>query len=175
MLQKFVGYTLKNKKIKEYVGKEEIFQGYRYRQRKITTNPNTGKQLVWQPYIKKKDSSNHAFALTFDKWGEIIDDYFQVVADLCMEGHDIELPKGLGLIRLVRKKGKAKVRGNKIFRNLHTFGFKPRVVWLRKRDATFYHKFWFGFNFSRKIIWSRISKLLHAKPETIYKFPEYTD
>lgn len=175
MLQKFVGYTLKNKKIKEYVGKEEIFQGYRYRQRKITINPNTGKQLVWQPYIPKKESSNHPFALTFDKWSEIIDDYFQVVADMCMEGHDVEFPKGLGMIRLVRKKTKPKTRGNKIFRNLHTLGFSPRVVWHRKNQATFYHKFWFGFNFSRKKIWSKISKDLYAKPEKIFIYPEYTD
>lgn len=174
-LQKFVGYTLKNKKLKDYVGKEEIFQGYRYKQRRITINPSTGKQLVWQPYIKKKESSSHAFALTFDKWSDIIDDYFQVMADLCMEGHDIQLPKNLGIVRLVRKKEKPKVRNNKIFRNLHTFGFKPRVVWHRKQEARFYHKFWFGFNFSRQKIWKRISKLLYAKPETIFKYPEYND
>jgi len=174
-MEKFVGKTLKNKKLVGFVGKPEIFQGYKYRQRRITTNPKTGKTLVHSPYIPLKESSNHSYALTYDKWSEIIDAYFNTITDVLMEGHDIMLPKKLGLIRLVRKK-KAPIKKNgNIFRNLATFGYVPRIVWHRKREGRFMHKHWFTFNLSRNKIWNKISKRLVASPELIFKFPEYSD
>ena len=161
-------------KIKDWVREQEFFQGYRYKQRKVIVNPDTGKTMVYAaPYIKLKESSNHEFALTFDKWLDVIRIYFNIVTEKLVEGHEFEFPRNLGKILLIKKRPKENViRSGRFFRNSHTGGYKPLLIWKRITEQDFLHKKWYIFNLSRKKQWPIISKSLMSNPKIIYKFPE---
>jgi hypothetical protein len=79
----------------------------------------------------------------------------------------------MGMIELMRHRpAKVNIRQNIQFRNSHTMGFSPKIVWRRRREKGFLHKAWYIFNISRKKQWNKISKALYAEPTLIYKYPE---
>lgn len=161
-------------KIKDWVTEQDVYQGYRYKKRLIKVNPDTGKTMVYAaPYIKVKESSNHEFALTFDLWLEVIRIYFNIVAEKLAQGHEFEFPRNMGKILLIKKRPKEDViRSGKLFRNAHTMGYKPILIWKRIMERDFLHKKWYIFNFSRKIQWPIISKAIRTNPKIIHKYPE---
>jgi len=160
--------------IKDWVTEKDIYQGFRYKKRHIKVNPNTGKTMVYSdPYIKLKESSNHEFSLTFTDWLKILKGYFNIVAEHLANGDEFEFPRNMGKILLVRKRPKNNVvKGNKFFRNSHTLGYKPVIIWKRIKEEGFLHKKWYIFNLSRKIQWPIISKAIFKNPTLIYKYPE---
>lgn len=150
--------------MKNWITLEDIYKSYRYKKRDIEGT------TVWPPYVKKEDESDHIYALTYRQWYKVIECYFQVVVEKMIQGYAFDMPYRLGKIKLLRADGK-KTRGGRLFRNLHTKGFYPMVAWFRHREADFKRKRWYKFNFSRKIVWKKISQHLHANPELIYNFP----
>jgi nucleoid DNA-binding protein len=160
--------------IKDWVTEQDVYQGFRYKKRRIEVNPKTGKTMVYAaPYIKLKESSSHEFSLTFDKWLEILKMYFTIISEKLAQGHEYEFPRNMGKILLIRKRPKENViRGGKLFRNSHTLGYKPLLIWKRITERDFLHKKWYVFNLSRKIQWPIISKAIYSTPSIIYKYPE---
>lgn len=169
-LTKFVLYDKPRKKVVEWVSDHDIYKGYRFRKRHITINEE-GKNIVHAPYIPLKESTSHEFSLTFPEWKDLVVGYWNIVVDEMTEGNQFELPKGLGHIQMVKRQVK-KVKQNKLYRNNHTQGYSPFVVWNRFKAGTFLHKMWYMFNISRKKQWSRVSKQLMKNPSLIYSYPE---
>ena len=149
--------------MKPWITNQDIYLNYRFKKRDV----ENGK--VWYPYIKKEDSSDHKYSLTFRQWQEIIKVYFEVLLEKLIEGHQIVLPYNLGILQIMREK-RSKRRGDKLFRNLHTFGFSPTIAWYRHRPGKFRRKYWYKFNLSRRIAWKKISNTLFEEPSVIYNF-----
>jgi len=169
-LTKFTIYDKPRKKVVDWVSDHDIYKGYRFRKRHITINKE-GKNIVHAPYIPLKESTNHEFSLTFPEWKELVKAYWDIVVDELIEGNQFELPKELGHIQMMKKMGN-QIRQNKLYRNNHTGGYSPFVVWNRFHAGRFSHKMWYMFNISRKKQWSRVSKRIHKNPSLIYRYPE---
>lgn len=149
-----------------WITEKDFFQKYRYKKRKVE-----GKKIWSNPYISKKDSSTHEYAMTVDEWHGVIKEYWNIVVDRLIEGDTFQMPREMGTLELVRKRGIRK-NNTHVYRNLHTQGFYPYVVWKRWRNGRFLHKMWYRFNISTKKQWSKVSKALYKEPSLIYKYHE---
>lgn len=171
-ITKFLLYEKPRKKLVEWTTDHDIYKGYRFKKRHITTNQE-GKNIVHAPYISTKDSTDSEFSLTFPEWKNITQMYWDIVVDEMIEGHQFELPRNLGTIQLYKKR-KNNVRKDKLYRNSHTMGYIPFVIWHRYKHGSFLHKMWYIFNISRKKQWSRISKRIFENPSLMFRYPETT-
>lgn len=169
-LNKFTLYDKPRKKVVDWVSDHDIYKGYRFKKRHITINKE-GKNIVHAPYIPLKESTNEEFSLTFPEWKKLVNEYWNIVVDELVEGNQFELPKGLGHIRMM-KKFTTQIRKGKIYRNNHTGGYSPFLVWNRFKAGTFKHKMWYIFNISRKKQWSRVSKAIKKTPHLIHRYDE---
>jgi len=169
-LSKFVLYDKPRKKPVDWVSDHDIYKGYRFRKRHITINEE-GKNIVQAPYIPLKESTSHEFSLTFPEWKELVNSYWDEVVDELIEGNTFEMPKELGCLTMM-KKLKNQVRQNKLYRNSHTGGYVPFLVWKRFHAGSFLHKMWYLFNISRKKQWSRVSKKITKNPSLIYRYSD---
>lgn len=149
--------------MKAWITNQDIYLWYRHKKQDIEGSK------VWYPYIKKEDSSDHQYALTFRQWQIIVSTYFEILVDKMIEGYKFDLPKRLGTICLLRDDEK-KVKGGILFRNLHTMGFHPMVAWFRHKGGVFRRKRWYKFNLSRRIVWKKISDTLFEEPHMIYNY-----
>jgi hypothetical protein len=160
------------KKVRDWIGKHQLYLGYRYKKRTIVISEKTGKRLVFQPYVKKKDCVEHPFALNYKEWSEIVDVYFKCMTLRLIEGETFEMPRGLGDLLMMKQKTDSKKKWGLVYRNIRTMGFRPWLGWFRKGTSTFQNKFWFSsINLSRKKLWPLMGKRLKDKPETIFKYP----
>jgi len=57
-----------------------------------------------QPYVKKKDVSNHSYTLTYAQWLSIVKDYFSLVKEELFKGKQYRFPKFLGAVQLKKYK-----------------------------------------------------------------------
>lgn len=90
----------RNKSITE----KDIFNFYPYRK-----NPPYKINTIPQPYVKKKEESNHAFALTYDMWLSVLDDYILEISDRLLKGKIVKLPNFLGEFQLKKYKLNRKI------------------------------------------------------------------
>lgn len=150
--------------MKDWVTLEDIYMLHPYKKRDIEGNK------VWQPYVKKNQESDHKYALTYREYLKIIECYFEIAVEEMLKGKHFVFPNQLGELRLLRSDKKRKTKRGTLYRNLHTFGFYPMVAWFRHKEADFKRKRWYKFNFSRKIVWKRISQALFKDPSIIYNF-----
>jgi hypothetical protein len=149
----------------------DVFKGYRYRKQHTRVNPNTGKTMVYQPYIPVAESSNHEFALTFPQWEKVIQTYFDVIREHLTKAILVQLPKELGILEMCRVKKKLNPNAKKpMFLNLATMGFSPKMIWMRYQEKNFRHKMWYVFNLSRRYQWSYVGKALKKDPSIIFKW-----
>lgn len=156
------------KKLERWINPAVLFMRYRYK--KPTTNV-TGEPKPWIPVAER---SNHEYALEFRDWKKIIVTYFDILVENLIEGHIIRLPKGIGSLELVRIKLKSRVttrEGTRFFRNLHTMGFKPRLVWNRYTEGTLKLRMLYMFNLM-PTQWKRISDSIMKEPDIIFKYPD---
>lgn len=159
-------------KIREWIGKQQLYFSYRYKKRTVKVNPKTGKLMIPQPYIKKEDESDHPFALTYSEWSKTIDEYFKLMTERLIEGETIVLPRDMGELVMLKQKCNPKKKSGKIYRNSRTMGYRPWLAWFRKSESRLIHKFWFSsLNISRKKLWPLMGKKLRDEPETIFKYP----
>lgn len=168
-LTKFTLYDKPRKKLVDWVTDHDIYKGYRFRKQRTTVN-SEGKDIVHAPYIPISESTNEAFSLTFPEWKKIVKAYFDIVVDEMTKGNQFEMPK-LGHIQMT-KKIRPKVRQGRLFRNNHTMGYSPHLVWTRFHTTRFVHKMWYIFNISRKKQWSRVSKAIYKNPALLFSYPE---
>lgn len=171
-LTKFVIFDKPRKKVVDWVTDHDIYKGYRFRQRKITTSPE-GKISVHAPYIPAEESTLHEFSLQFPEWKSLVNAYWNIVVNELIEGNQFEMPKNLGHIQLMKRQ-KKNVRQNKLYRNSHTMGYVPWLVWNRFHTGRFKHKMWYMFNISRKKKWPMIAKAITKNPSLIFNYPETT-
>lgn len=162
----------KPRPIKNWVTSHELFLGYRYRQRRVTINPNTGKTLVFQPYISVKESSNHDWAMQFPEWESIIKMYWDIVTEELTKGNTIVLSRDMGRLVFYKSKCPPQIRGNKKFMNSATFGYKPVLSWHRNYEKGFKRKMWYQFNLSRGSQWAKVGKELRDNPSIIFKYQD---
>lgn len=152
------------KTIKKWVVGHDLFQGYRYKKRKVEINPDTGKLSVFQPYIPCKESSNHEFSLTYDEWLKVVETYFNVVTEETYNNGKIyEFPRNIGRLEMQSYKSNFTK-----FRNFPTMKLRPRIVWFRNFIGAFKKKRWYTFNLSRKKQWTIIGKILKENPSSIF-------
>ena len=156
---------IEDPKLKDYLRLDYFFFKFRYKKNRIE-----GKN-VFPPYIKQKDCSDHMYALNYSEYKAIIQTYFSIVVEELLKGKAFIFPRNLGMIELVKEKRKIN-RGNRVYRNLHTQGYVPRVAWFKYKHARFLRKSWYTFNLSRKKQWSKISKELFKDPSIIYLFSD---
>lgn len=160
------------KGIRDWIGKQQLYLGYRYKKRRIYINPKTGKKQVPQPYIKAEDCSDHAYALDYKEWSEVLDAYFKCMTIRLIEGEVFVIPKDLGELIMLKQKSNPKKKWGQVYRNIRTMGFRPWLGWFRKGKAAFQNQFWFSsINLSRKKLWPLMGKKLTTEPETIFKYP----
>ena len=158
------------KKVVKWATERDFFLGYRFKKRNITKNEN-GVDIVHAPYVPVEQSTNHEFSLTFPEWDRVVKEYWDLVVDELTLGNTFELHRELGHLRFT-KVNVRNVRKDKLFRNSHTLGYSPRVIWHRYKTAKFQHRMWYIFNISRAKQWSRVSKAIHKNPSLIFN---YTD
>lgn len=141
--------TRKYKEDKYYVTLKSIYLGYRYKWYDVTSN------TVPVPYFSKNEISTHEYKLTYKQWRKIIVCYFKEVFNYLYEGGTFVFPQALGTLTLTKTKtlgvNKRQTKlENKVvyFKNLHTYGYKPRIVW-GKRGSWFTYGSFYKFNFTK--------------------------
>lgn len=121
----------RNKTITE----KDIYYFYPYKK-----NPPFNGKTIPQPYVKKKEVSDHKFALIYDVWLSVIEDYVKEVQDRLFQGRIVKFQNYLGEFQLKKYKihrkidwGETRKHGKKMYfkdRDLHTILIK----WNRKRN-----------------------------------------
>ena len=154
---------MEDTKLPDYLTTEDFYKQFRYKKRDIEGNK------VYPPYIKLKDCSDHKYSLTYRQWMIILNTFFEVLVEKMIQGFKFEMPARLGHLQILRDKGKKIFKG-RMYRNTHTQGYYPLVAWFRHKEADFRRKRWYKFNFSRAIVWKRISNILFEDPSIIYNF-----
>jgi len=147
-------------KLKTWLILQDFYLAYRYKKTYIV-----GKK-VFQPYVKKAESSTHEYSLYYHEWKVVIETFWDIVFEEMLKGNPFIMPRDLGMLEFLKVK-RSYSRGG-LGRCLHTQGWSPRVAWFRYKHSRFLHKMWYGFNVSRKIQWSKISKKLFEDPSIIY-------
>ncbi len=156
------------KENKYYTTLNSIYLGYRYRWYDVTSS------TIPVPYFPKSEISTHENKLGYKQWRKIILCYFRQILNYLYEGNTFELPQQLGSIKLIKtnipnvNKIKTIEAGKPIFyKSLHTYGYKPRVIWI-KRGSRFLYSSFYKFNFTRKA-WSIVSQRLLKDGSDILK------
>lgn len=163
---------LDKQKVTKWLESDRMFLTYRYKKQDIRYNPKSGKMSVFQPYIKKEDASTHRYALTFIQWQEIVITYWTIVIEHLVKGILYKFPRELGYLEMCKVRSKnASRRGQKLFRNLHTMGYRPKIVWWKNR-ANLPTKYWYIFNISRKKQWRWVSEFFMKNPSAIFKLQD---
>ena len=157
----------------------DVFKCYRYRKQYSRVNPKTGKLMIYQPYIKTAESSNHEFALIFPEWEKIIQTYFNVMIEALTKADTVKFPRDMGYLQMCRVKKNINSERSKRskmpkFLNLATMGFKPKVIWIRRHEMNFANKMWFRFLFSRKYQMSHVGRELKRDPSIVYNWDNLT-
>lgn len=130
----------RNKTITE----KDLFYFYPYKK----NMPVVGKTIP-QPYIKKKDESNHRFSLTYDIWLSVLEDYIDEISNILLRGKIIKLPLFLGELQLKKYKlnrkidwGESRKANKKIYMNPHEL-YAIIVKWNRHHKVckfkNYYH------------------------------------
>jgi len=134
---------LKPTKVKDWLTEQDLYLGYRYKKRKVVVNSNGKVSVFHCPYVKAKESSSHEYSLFFDEWIYLQRLYWYIVAERLAQGDEFILPKNMGVIALMRIRPKSlrvSFGGTKVFRNMHTQGWKPKTVWRRRHEKGFNRK-----------------------------------
>lgn len=158
--------TLKYKEDRYYTTLKTIYLGYRHKWYDVTSS------TVPVPYFPKSEISEDVNKLTYKEWRKIILCYFRQVLNYLYDGNTFTLPQQLGSWKLVKVKTlgvdsfKSKKSKKLIYcKNLHTYGYKPRIMWL-KRKSWFLYSTFYKFNFA-KTAWMEVKRRLFEDGSTI--------
>jgi len=153
--------------MKDQVNIHDLYMRYRYLYRDVNSNK------VFQPYVPKERISNHPFKLTIAQWRDILRTYMDVLAEKLMTGRPVKLPWSLGTIRLCRYKpvNNKPWYDGKIYHNWHTDGWRPVLIWYKKKSANFKYKFIYRMVLPGRI-WDKIKSSLIEDSSLIYKLPD---
>jgi hypothetical protein len=140
---------------------KHVYLGYRYKYYDVSSN------TVPIPYFSKSEISEHEYKLTYSQWKKIIVCYLKNIYLYILDGNDFKIPAQLGVWSLVKTKRIAVNRMESVKqkkavagKNLHTYGYKPKLLWLSSK-ADFKFKSYYYFNFVKPIF----SKLWHYYKE----------
>lgn len=136
------------------------------------------------PYVKKSDISTHNDKLTFKEWKTIITIYLKhLFFYLIKSGLPYKLPHQMGRLQIRKRKCLRRTnwyRSKKIdkdfniivnHKNLHTFGYSPRIKWYRKGINMKYKGLWkFNFLRGKGSVWETFSKELFKDKTLINKY-----
>ena len=130
----------------------DVYLGYRYKYYDISSN------TVPNPYFNKNEISDNEYKLTYKQWKAVILCYLRNILLYLLDGNDFKIPNKLGVWSLVKTKRLAinkyesKKQGKPIVcKNLHTYGYKPKILWYSSK-ADFKYKVFYYFNFVRPIL-----------------------
>ena len=158
----------------------ELYLGYEFKYRDIESS------TVPIPYFPKSEITETKYSLTFKQWKKIILIYFKhIVMYLITTGSRFKIPSRLGIFQMKKYRTKnspdwAKTRvvyGTTrvkpiMFKNTHTQGYKPIIVWLRQgQNGKFKYKWYWRFTLTKKS-WKKVSDTIFNKLTTINKLQE---
>jgi nucleoid DNA-binding protein len=126
---------------------KDLYQFYTYKKNYPVEN-----NVVPIPYVKKEEVTNHKNSLDYRQWIAIVEDYFEQIKNVLIEGNKFNLPEKLGTLviqvhqpkRLVdrvkcRNFGETKHNNPKV---LNDGGFLFKIKWDRKFCSIYDAIYW---------------------------------
>lgn len=142
-------------------GLQEIYLEYTYKTRDLDSN------TIPRYYFPKSEITDHKYSLTYKEWSDVLKVLFKNILLYLLTGKKYKLPHRMGEIFLAKIKGggidwiKSKKLKKAVFhKNLHTNGFRPKVIWDRKKGKCIFKNRWlWKFNLT-KSAWRIISQAI---------------